>query len=37
MKSEFTALFLKYILKSLFGFGILEVRFEQGKTKKILE
>lgn len=36
MKSEFAALFLKYVLKSLFAFGILEARFEPGITKKSL-
>ena len=36
MKNEFTTLFLKYVLKGLFPFGILEARFEPTLTKKSL-
>ena len=34
MKNEFTALFLKYVLKGVFPFGIVGARFEQTLTKK---
>ena len=34
MKNEFTTLFLKYVLQSLFPFGVLGSRFEQTLTKR---
>ena len=34
MKNEFTTLFLKYVLKGLFPFGILDARLEPTLTKK---
>ena len=34
MKNKFTTLFLKYALKGLFAFGILDARFEPPLTKK---
>ena len=34
MKNEFTTLFLKYVLKDLFPFSILDVKFEPRLTKK---
>ena len=36
MRNEFTALFLKYVLKGFFPFGILDARFEPTLTKKLL-
>ena len=36
IKNEFTTLFLKYVLKGLFPFGILKARFEPTLTKKSL-
>ena len=36
IKNEFTTHFLKYVLKGLFPFGILDTRFEQTLTKKWL-
>ena len=33
MKNEFTTLFLKYVLKGLFPFAILDARFEPTLTK----
>ena len=36
MKNEFTSLFLKYVLKGVFPFGIVGTRFEQTLTKKSL-
>ena len=36
MKSEFTRLSLKYVLKVLFPFGILDARLEPTLTKKSL-
>ena len=36
MKNGFTTLFLKYVLKGLFPYGILDVRFEATSTKKSL-
>ena len=32
IKNQFTALFLKYVLKDLFAFGIVETRFEPTLT-----
>ena len=36
MKNEFTKLFLKFVLKGLLPFGILDARFETTLTKKSL-
>ena len=36
MKNEFRTLFLIYVLKGLFPFGILDARFEPTLTKKSL-
>ena len=33
MKNKFTTLFLKYALKGLFAFGILDARYEPPLTK----
>ena len=36
IKNEFSTLFLKYVLKGIFPFGILDARFEPRLTKMLL-